>query len=92
MKGKAKCGFEYDVDPDILVSWEALEIRVKIEKGDNSAAVDGYRFLLGDEQFDRLLDFLRKKTKKRFVKQEDIYDVFTDIWEAASEDEEETKN
>lgn len=91
-KGKTASGFFYEVDPEILTSWEALEIRVKIEKGDDgSAAVEGFRFLLGSEQFDRMLEFLRKKSGKRYTSQQDVYDLFTEIFESVNSDEE-TKN
>ncbi len=91
-KGKTASGFSYEVDPEILTSWEALEIRVKIEKGDDgSAAVEGFRFLLGSEQFDRMLEFLRKKSGKRYTSQQDVYDLFTEIFESVNSDEE-TKN
>ena len=92
-KGKTASGFVYEIDPEILTSWEALEIRVKIEKGDDgAAAVEGFRFLLGSEQFDRMLEFLRKKTKKRFTSQQDVYDLCNEIFEDAGETEEEAKN
>ena len=91
-KGKTASGFSYEVDPEILTSWEALEIRVKIEKGDDgSAAVEGFRFLLGSEQFDRMLEFLRKKSGKRYTSQQDVYDLFIEIFESVNSDEE-TKN
>lgn len=92
-KGTTTSGFDYEIDPDILTSWEALEIRVRIEKGDDdAAAVEGFRFLIGSEQFDRMLEFLRKKTGKRFASQQDVYDLCNEIFEEAAETEEEAKN
>ena len=92
-KGTTESGFKYEIDPDILTSWEALEIRVRIEKEDDgAAAVEGFRFLLGTEQFDKMLEFLREKTNKRYTSQQDVYDLVNEIFEDAADTEEEAKN
>lgn len=91
VKGTTKSGFKYEIDPGIINSWEAMEYRVKIEKGDSGAASDGFRFILGSEQLDRILEHLRKKTGKPYTSQDDVLEIANEIIEAAL-GEEEAKN
>lgn len=91
VKGTTKSGFKFEIDPGIINSWEAMEYRVKIEKGDSGAASEGFRFILGSDQLDRILEHIRKKTGKPYVDQEDVLEIANEIFEAAQGDEE-TKN
>ena len=91
VKGTTKDGFKFEIDPGIINSWEAMEYRVKIEQGDTGAAVGGFRFIFGDEQFDAMLSFLKEKTKKPYTDQEDVLALANEILELAN-GEEESKN
>lgn len=91
VKGTTKSGFKYEIDPGIINSWEAMEYRAKIEKGDAGAASEGFRFILGSEQLDRILEHLRKKAGKPYTSQDDVLEIANEIIEAAL-GEEEAKN
>ncbi len=91
VKGTTKSGFKYEIDPGIINSWEAMEFRVRIEKGDSGAASEGFRFILGTEQFDRILEHIRKKTGKPYASQDDVIEIANEIINAAL-GEEEAKN
>ena len=90
IKGKTASGFEWEVDSDVLTSWEFIDYQRKA--GDDiDAGMDGIVFLFGDEQFARLLEFKRQKGGKRYVPIEDIQKEVEEVIAAIGENEE-TKN
>ena len=90
IKGKTESGFEWEVDSDVLTSWEFIDFQRKA--GDDiDAGMDGIIFLFGDDQFARLLDFKRKTCGKRYVPIGEIQKEVEEVIAAIGEHEE-TKN
>lgn len=63
IEGKTKRGFDYTLNDDVLDDWDLLESLTKLDKGDTSAIVEVSMRLLGEEQYKRMKDFLRKDGK-----------------------------
>lgn len=94
VKGTTESGFKYEIDPGVLQSWEAMEYLVKIEQGDVAAAAEGFRFIIGSDQLDRVLEFIRKKSGKPYASQDEVLAVANEIIQAAqtAQGEENAKN
>lgn len=94
VKGTTESGFKYEIDPGVLQSWEAMEYLVKIEQGDVAAAAEGFRFIIGSDQLDKVLEFVRKKNGTPYASQEDVLAVANEIVKAAqdAQGEENAKN
>lgn len=61
---KTKSGFKCSIDNEVLDDWEMLELFRRIDKGDSSALVDVTPMFLGDEQYNKLKEHIRKKHGK----------------------------
>ena len=61
MQGKTKSGFEFEVDQKKLDDYELLEDLADMADGKEGKIVFVIKRLLGEEQKDRLKDFLRDK-------------------------------
>jgi hypothetical protein len=94
VKGTTESGFKFEIDPGVLTSWEAMEYLVKIEQGDVAAASEGFRFIIGSDQLDKVLEFVRKKNGTPYASQEDVLAVANEIVKAAqdAQGEENAKN
>lgn len=91
IKGKTSSGFEWEVDTEVITSWEFLDYQRKAATGDLDSGMDGVEFLLGREQLSALLAHHRTLTGKRFVSAETVTNDITEIVEALQEDDA-TKN
>lgn len=85
IKGKTKKGFSYTISDTALDDWELLELLTKLDKGDTSAIVEVSMRLLGEEQYKRMKDFLRKDGK---LKASDFVQEISEILSSSKE----TKN
>lgn len=91
ISGRTSSGFEWEVDKDIIESWEFIDYQRRANNNDLDGAMDGVEFLLGTEQLQALLKHQREITGKRFVPAETVSAEITEITAALAEDSE-TKN
>ncbi len=60
IKGKTRTGFYYTITDETLDDWELLEILRKIDDGNPHYLVDAAKKLLGDKQYTKLKNHIKK--------------------------------
>lgn len=60
LKGKTRTGFFYTLTDETLDDWELLEILRKIDDGKSQYTVDAAQKLLGEKQYNRLKNHVKK--------------------------------
>lgn len=64
VEGKTKSGFDFILSDDAMDDWDLLESLRKIDKGEQQYIIDAAIQLLGENQYNKLKDFLRQKNGK----------------------------
>ena len=72
-------GLELEVDVDILDDWDFFTLLRQIDKGDTGAIVDIIPAALGEDQFDKLKNYLKKENGR--VKASDMVNAFYELFE-----------
>lgn len=75
-------GFECKIAKESADDWELLEILRKLDQNNPQLIVDAYILLLGEEQYNKLKDHLRKDGR---VKASDMIKEFFDIMKKTNE-------
>lgn len=83
LKGKTETGFEFEIDDEVLDDWELLEILQEIDDGNIGKLAKAIVFLLGEEQYEKLKDFIKKRDGK--IKASVMIDEFTSIMNSNKE-------
>ena len=64
IRGTTESGFEFELDDNALDDWKLMKGLRKIDKGEAQYIVDVAERLLGEEQCERLEDFIEEKFGK----------------------------
>lgn len=72
-------GLELDIDLEIMDDWDFFGLLREIDKGNTGAIVDVIPMALGEEQFEKMKDFL--KNEKGRVKASDMVSTFYELFE-----------
>ena len=74
--GITTTGFKYELEDTVTDDWELMEVLRKIDKGDAQMVIDAFEIMLGEEQYNRLKNHLRKDGK---LKASDMISEFVEI-------------
>ena len=83
LKGITESGFEFEIDEEILDDWELLELLQEIDDGNIGKLSKAIVFMLGEEQYKKLKDFIKARDGK--IKASVMVDEFTSIMNAEKE-------
>lgn len=86
VKGKTESGFEFELNEQALTDFRLLDLLSEIEDGNVSSSVKAIKFLLGDEQKEKLYDFC--KNEDGFIPADEVIKVFGEIMNSCKQ----TKN
>lgn len=64
IEGKTKSGFEFKLEEDTLDDWELFEDLTAVEEGESTKIIGCAKRILGNEQYNRLKEFLRDENGK----------------------------
>ena len=76
MKYKLKNGFELEIDNSSLDNWELLEVLADIDAGKSTMITKAFPMLIGDNQFAKLKEHMRKNGKISIA---EMVETFTEI-------------
>lgn len=83
LKGISASGFEFEIDEEVLDDWEMLELLQEIDDGKIGKLAKAIVFLLGEEQYEKLKNFIKARDGK--IKASVMIDEFTSIMNAEKE-------
>lgn len=83
LKGISASGFEFEIDEEVLDDWEMLELLQEIDEGKIGKLAKAIVFLLGEEQYEKLKNFIKARDGK--IKASVMIDEFTSIMNAEKE-------
>lgn len=72
-------GLELEIDLDLLDDWDFFELLRQIDKGDTGAIVDVIPTALGNEQFNKVKDYLKNEHGR--VRASDMVTIFYEVFE-----------
>lgn len=81
IKGITSNGFRYKIKDERLDDWDLMEMMMEVNDDDITSIIVPVRYMLGDQQFERLKKFLRDKESGR-LKASDMLVALTDILNA----------
>ena len=64
LRGKTESGFEFELDDNVLDDWKLVKYLRNVDKGDSQYIVDVAERLLGEEQCEKLENFIEEKYGK----------------------------
>ncbi len=75
-------GFSLRISSEAMDDWDLLEVLRKLDQGEAHLVIDAFKILLGNEQYEKLKEHLRKDGK---LKASDMMNEFADIMTKAKE-------
>lgn len=64
LRGKTESGFEFELEDNVLDDWKLIKYLRNVDKGDAQYIVDVAERLLGEEQCEKLENFIEEKYGK----------------------------
>ena len=64
LRGKTESGFEFELDDNVLDDWKLVKYLRNVDKGDTQYIVDVAERLLGEEQCEKLENFIEEQYGK----------------------------